>query len=259
MIIFQIAKNIFFLLLLLFILLISFVCYHVIFDKPTNAFYDYKEIYPELLRIHAHQPIITKEVNQVVLNEWIDWPETYLYDNNKLPETWKIIPLYGFGIWCDEHCEKMPTLTKFLKDLPGLRIAILSKLKPNTKLKPHEGWYVHSNNVLRCHYGLQLPVNKQSYIGIKNCYFGVNDAIEYHKLHDWIVFDDSKIHYAVNDSEEERIVIIIDLERPPSVPKGTSSVKSSDELLELVNEFKRRNLHTTQEVSKEYIDLFNAK
>lgn len=245
--------------LFIMILVFGIYFYSLIFNKPANTFYDHKKIFPELSTIYKDQPIIAEEVNKLVLNAWVDWPETYLYDNNKLPESWKIIPLYGFGIWCDEYCEKLPTLTKFLKDLPGLRIAILSKLKPNTRLSPHEGWGIHSNNVLRCHYGLQLPVNKQSYVGIKNSYFGINDAVEYHKLHDWIVFDDSKIHYAVNDSEEERIVLIVDLDRPPSVPKGTSSVKSTDELLGLVNEFKERNLKPKQDVSKEYIDLFNDK
>ena len=48
----------------------------------------------------------------------------------------------------------------------------------------------------------------------KNCNLVVEDnngkSKKYHKNNEWIIFDDSKMHYAVNESNEERIILIID-------------------------------------------------
>ncbi len=60
-------------------------------------------------------------------------------------------------------------------------------------------------------------------------------------LNDWIVFDDSKLHYAENKSDEERIVLIVDLERPSHIKKGRSNVEETSELMEIVKKMKILN------------------
>ena len=154
--------------------------------------------------------------------------------------SWKIIPFQGFNIWCESQCTLFPNLTQFLKSLPNLKVALLSKLEPNTTLVPHYGWGKHSNNILRCHYGIKLPLDKSlSYIGVKEDNNDV-DEIQYHIQEDWIVFDDSKLHYASNNSKnEDRVVLIIDLIRPDYIEKGKSTVENSAELLNIINEMSR--------------------
>jgi aspartyl/asparaginyl beta-hydroxylase (cupin superfamily) len=235
-----------FLLLAIITIIIVLVVFFVFetYVKTDKKFYSCKELYPELLQINNSE--IINELNyNVVSKEWIDWPESHLYKSDVVDGSWKIIPFYGFGIWCEAYCKKFPKLTEFLKKIPGIRIALLSKLNPKTTLIPHYGWGEHSNNVLRCHYGIKLPKNKiESYIGVSE-YENDKIEVEYHKLNDWIVFDDSKLHFATNDSEEELIVLIIDMKRPFYVKKGNSTVEETTELLELINEILKYNVNIT--------------
>jgi aspartyl/asparaginyl beta-hydroxylase (cupin superfamily) len=197
-----------------------------------NLFYKVNDTYPHLRSIHPLRPKIMKELQQSV--NWIDWPEKNLYANTG---TWKIFPLYAFGIWAQDNCNKLPILTKFVKKIPNLKTAIISKLSPKMKLTPHQGWGEHSNNVLRAHYGLIVPENA--------CYIGVSDKNrnekEYHKDDEWLVFDDSKMHMAENTSDQDRIVLILDIVRPEWVKKGESTIKNTKELNDIVNAFKAKN------------------
>lgn len=197
------------------------------------------EIYPELKNIKKYKNKIHIELNELLKNDlidWSDWPEKNLYNYKK--NTWKIMPFYYYGYWVKNNCKKMPILTNFLKSLKNIKIALLSVMSPKTTLKEHKGWCNHSNNVLRCHYGLKVPNN--CYINVKND----NDiigTIKPHRKNEWLIFDDSKLHYASNDSDYYRIVLIIDLDRPEFVPKGESEVGDTKELLEIIKYFKELN------------------
>jgi len=235
-------KNILFICLIGLGLWTLFYIVKTFYKKILNdKFYNYKDVNPSLENINANKVVILNEIHNNLSNvEWIDWPEKHLYDNDCVNGNWKIIPFYGFGIWCKKPCSKFPKLVDFLKSVPGLRIALISKLNPKTKLLPHCGWGNHSNNVLRCHYGIFLPKDKtQSYVSVSDD--GKKEEIQFHKLHDWIVFDDSKIHYAENKSDEERVVLIVDVERPSHIKKGLSVGEETDELLEVINKMKALN------------------
>ena len=227
--------------------------------KLNQPFYDYRLIYPQLGLIHNqnHKNIHT-EMKQLLDTHWMEWPEKELYNNNNLDGSWTIIPLYGFGIWCKQFMNVLPCLYDFLKKMKGLKVAVISKLKPFSKLNPHQGWGFHSNKVLRCHYGIVLPYKRtDSYICVMEDFDSVDKSIQYHKQNDWIVFDDSKVHYAVNDSNEERIVLIVDLERPTLVEKGNAQNNSTEELLQFVTELKNCNLGKDEKIPEEYIELCN--
>jgi aspartyl/asparaginyl beta-hydroxylase (cupin superfamily) len=111
---------------------------------------------------------------------------------------------------------------------------------PNTVLTPHKGWGNHSNYVLRCHYG--LIVSKEG-----GCTVSVNGQTRSHRNDEWIVFDDSLTHSARNDSDTDRIVLIVDILRPKHVQMGTSMVKDTQELIQVVKEFHRINQSITSQ------------
>jgi beta-hydroxylase len=229
-----------FIIILIILLVIVIYNYHSTI-LLNNKFYDYNIICPELKKIENFN-IIEEVKNNISQKEyWIDWPEINLYESKNIDGSWKIIPFYGFNTWCNRNCKKFPNITKFLKKIKNLKIASLSKIGPKTKLIPHYGYASYSNNILRCHYGLILPKNtNDSYISVQDNKFDKAE-IQSHKLYDWIIFDDSKLHYAVNNSNEERIVLIIDIERPINIKKGVSNSSDGKELLELVNEIKKLN------------------
>lgn len=214
------------------IILLSCILVYYLFIKQkgpmqkNNCFYEVSEVEPQLNLIHAKRDMILAEVNNIK-SPWHDWPERDLYE--KKDGEWKIFPFYAFGIWVPQNCQQCPTICQFLQNIPGLKLATLSKLSPGMRLTPHQGWGNHSNNVIRCHYGIDIP---------ENCYVGVESEKKYHHNDEWVVFDDSKTHYAVNDSNQARIVLIVDVDRPTTIRKGNSQVGDSRELIEIVNYFK---------------------
>jgi ornithine lipid ester-linked acyl 2-hydroxylase len=195
----------------------------------NQRFYDYKKVYPELKIFKDNRNKILEEVNKINNDEWKDWPEKNLYTEDM---SWKVFPFFGFGIWIDHNCNKCPEISKIIKNIPNLRTASLSKLDPGTKLTPHQGWASLSNNVLRCHYGIIVP---------DDCYIYVESETQQMLKNEIIVFDDSKTHSAGNFSNDERIVLILDIERPDFVEKGKSECKDTQELLSFVKSFKMMN------------------
>lgn len=241
--------------ILILILLIIFYFIYNINSKISNTnkiknkklldknFYELEESFPYLNNIYDKLEIYKNEINNLKNEKWIDWVEKELYKRETKDGDWKIIPFYGFDIWIDENCNKCPELHKFLKSIPNLKIAILSKMGPNTVLSEHKGWANHSNYVLRCHFGLEIP---------DDCFVSVGDyekgkpeiddniirEIKQYKQDKWIVFDDSKFHYTWNKSNQERIVLILDIERPSNIKKGKAVKGDTRELLELIKNFK---------------------
>lgn len=233
---YQYMQTIMFLILFAFLILcISY--FYFANSKLDKCFYNVNEVCQNLNNIDLKSNAILKEtINVMNKNMWNDWPEKHLYDGSG---KWKIFPFYAFGIWENENCNLCPTIHAFLKQIPNLRLATLSKLTPKMKLKPHMGWGSHSNHVIRCHYGLVVPNN--CYISVKNNDNESLEEIQYHKQFEWLLFDDSKIHYAENKSNEDRIVLIIDIERPNNIEIGKSQIGDTKELVEIINYFKQKN------------------
>lgn len=151
------------------ILILLMISYHQtkIKLKKNKLFYSINEIDNKLNLIDNIKNKILEETKQVYNNKiyWHDWLEKELYNESE-PNGWTIYPFFAFGI-VKENCKKCPIITKFIKSIPRLKLATLSKLKGGTKLNEHEGWASHSNYVIRCHYGLIIPKNL--------CYIYVRD------------------------------------------------------------------------------------
>lgn len=196
-----------------------------------NNFYKQDEIYPELTEISDSADILREELDKFS-GEWKDWPEKDLTQHNPVND-WKVIPLFAFGKW-SSHCDKFPQTVELLEKLrPKLRTAGFSRLGPGTKLKPHRGWAHLSNKVIRCHYGLHVPTIDNGSTG--NCYIECGGNRKQQLPDQWLIFDDSKVHSAANESTEVRIVLLLDMERPWWVVPGNSEVESSKELEEFID------------------------
>jgi len=200
----------------------------------NKCYYKVNEIQPKLNNINNYKNEILNEVTNLNKNDvnWFDWPEN-LYEKNK---TWKVFPLNVFGKWSHKNCSKCPNLTNFLQSIPNLKLAILSKMSGGTILTPHQGWANLSNYSLRCHYGLIIPP--------KCCVKVIENNLcetKFHKQFEWIIFDDSKEHSAENLSDKDRIILLLDIERPKNIQIGLSTVKDTKELKDIVNIFNETN------------------
>lgn len=199
-------------------------------------FYEWTSVFPELQRFLPHLDEIQREVEEST-TVWEDWPERYLYSEQA---SWKVIPFCATfpgndpsaTKWNQYFIDKFPLTHGLVKSIPNLRTAGFSKLGPHTSLHLHRGWAKLSNHVLRCHLPIQVP-NGDILCGVI-----CDNKVEFHKRGEWTVFDDSKQHKAFNHSDQERVVLLLDIARPTGVPLGTSTVEMSTELCTFLDSFR---------------------
>lgn len=184
-----------------------------------SRYYNPITTYPNLKKLSDNYDTILEELKQ---GDWYFWPEKHLW--NKPNDVWKVCPLYGFNIWHPKNTQLFPKTCELLKTIPNLRTAVFSHLGPGTRLTPHQGWSKLANKVLRCHMGMIIPKDGRS---------GVEVEGEFHpiKQREWIVFDDSKYHIGLNESKnEDRIVLLLDIDRPWWVREGKSQYHDMEKL-----------------------------
>lgn len=223
--------------LILFIILIIVIifsgkyCTKNYLGADRRFYDDPYQVFPSLQSLSDNFETIEKEY---LAGEYriYDWPEEYLYQKEK-GHDWKVVPLYGFGIWNKQYTHNFPETIKLLKQIPRLKTAIFSKLGPDTELTKHRGWASLANSVLRCHMGIIVPdpITKGR-SGVE-----VEDEFRQIKKGEWCVFDDSKTHIGINKSKENRVVLLLDIERPWWVKKGESTVENTPELKKFIDKF----------------------
>ncbi len=117
---------------------------------------------------------------------------------------WKTFFFHVFGHTFEENMDKCPGTAALLRRVPKMVMAFFSILEPGTILRPHRGIY---KGVLRFHLGVRIPSTK------KRC--GLSVAGEYRSWANGksFVFDDTFEHFAQNESDDYRVVLIVDFER----------------------------------------------
>jgi hypothetical protein len=191
------------------------------YPHKYECYFDIYKLYPELTIINKNHNIILEELNGIKDKDpklWHYWIENEL----------KVFPFYFFGKWASIAKRLCPQTFSILQKIPKLKTAAFSCLEPNKQIQPHKGWADLANYVLRCHYGLIVP---------ENCGCVCDNFVVYHKNRNWLVFDDSKMHSSFNYSTKNRIIFIIDMERPYNIPIGTSKVAYKTELMDFIKSF----------------------
>jgi aspartyl/asparaginyl beta-hydroxylase (cupin superfamily) len=119
---------------------------------------------------------------------------------------WDVMLLVERGRRNRELCDACPITMRIIEShrtvlgLAGL--AYFSRLAPHTRVAPHRG---PTNMRLRCHLGIKIPAG---------CGIVVGGSAGQWETGKCLVFDDSQLHHVWNDSDSERIVLIVDLWHP---------------------------------------------
>lgn len=120
-------------------------------------------------------------------------------------DSWKVFLLYGFGIPSVRNCARCPETSRLLRAVPGLRSAWFSILAPRYHIPVHRGI---TKTVLRAHLGLRIPDRAE------DCFMRVGDATVTWRPGQCVVFDDFYRHEVWNNTDQERVVLIFDFDRP---------------------------------------------
>jgi len=203
--------------------------------------HEYPGLLDELIRNIAS---VREEASRIP--QWTAWPERNHYGDEQsssdptVPASWTVFPLcYTFPAndlsrrkFVDKTCSFVPETTRLLRALgPALRTALFSRLNPRTRLNTHTGWSDLANHVLRVHIPLAVPGGDYS-AGL--CGTWVDGCVETHEAGRIVCFDDSKVHRAYNYTDEERVVLIVDLLRPSTLPPGHAVGGHTDALDEFI-------------------------
>jgi beta-hydroxylase len=118
---------------------------------------------------------------------------------------WDAFVLRHNGGWIDLNTERFPATTAVLRQLPDLRAALFSVLSPGSVIPPHRG---ANNGVLRLHLGVVVPGE----LGDSVLEVGTSTvAWEEGRA---FAFDDTYVHAARNGSAGERVVLMLEVDRP---------------------------------------------
>jgi len=118
---------------------------------------------------------------------------------------WKTFVLFGFGQRLEKNCKQAPVTAEILSRVPHIQTAWFSILAPGYHIPAHTGV---TKGILRAHLGLIIPSAREK------CRIRVGDQIKAWEAGKVIVLDDTYEHEVWNDTDEERVILLFDYDRP---------------------------------------------
>lgn len=135
-------------------------------------------------------------------------PRAFRAENEPIARdgAWDVFILYERGLRHDDRCRLFPSVTAIVEGTRTVRtlagLVYFSRLAPHTRVAPHAG---PTNMRVRAHLGIDVP---------PNCGIHVGETSRTWQEGRCIVFDDSFPHEVWNESDRDRIVLIVDLWHP---------------------------------------------
>jgi ornithine lipid ester-linked acyl 2-hydroxylase len=128
-------------------------------------------------------------------------------DQHKISKgkNWRTFILYGFGEKLEKNCKQAPYTAELLSKVPTLQTAWFSILSPGYHIPPHTGV---TKGIIRAHLGLMIPKDAEQ------CWIRVGDQRKVWRPGEIFVFDDTYEHEVYNNTDEERVILLFDFNRP---------------------------------------------
>lgn len=167
-----------------------------------------KAAFPFVSLLEEHHAEIRKELDQVLAARHSLPSFHHISPDQKRisrGDKWKAFVLCGFGERSERNCRQCPNTAALLEAIPGLQSAWFSIISPGYKIPRHRGV---TKGVLRVHLALKVPRERE------RCYMIVDAETVSWEEGRCIVFDDTRHHEVCNDTDEERVVLLVDFDRP---------------------------------------------
>ena len=119
-------------------------------------------------------------------------------------DKWRTFFLWGYGYPIDDNLARCPRTRDIVARIPGLNSAFFSILAPGTHIPEHRGV---TKGLITCHLGLIVPREG-------NLRMRVDDRVVRWAEGETLVFDDTYPHEVWNDTDETRVVLLVQFERP---------------------------------------------
>jgi beta-hydroxylase len=123
-------------------------------------------------------------------------------------DKWRSFFLIGYGARIEENIARCPRTAAVLAQVPGLNSGFFSILRPGTHIPAHRGV---TKGLITCHLGLQVPSDGSVRMNVGPDTVGWAEG-------ETLVFDDTYEHEVWNDTDNTRIVLLVQFERPLRQP-----------------------------------------
>lgn len=117
---------------------------------------------------------------------------------------WKRFYLKWYEDGHPSAAELCPRTTALVRGLDSVKAAMFTELPPGSRLVRHRDPYAGS---LRYHLGLSTPNSEACFIDVDGQRYSWRDGQS-------VIFDETYIHWAQNNSGSDRIILFCDIERP---------------------------------------------
>jgi beta-hydroxylase len=122
---------------------------------------------------------------------------------------WRMFMLRYYGRSITANAARCPRTEALLARVPGLLSANFSVLRPGARITAHHGIF---GGLLRYHLGLRVPARAEG------CGIRVAGETRHWREGGSLLFDDTRLHEAWNDTDEDRVVLLLDVVRPLPIP-----------------------------------------
>ena len=174
---------------------------------PDSPFIDSAH-FPFLAEFEEKSDIITQEVRGILQHrESIPGFEEVSPDQYRIAvaKQWKTFVLYGFGEPLSKNVKSAPVTSELLSRIPNIQTAWFSILAPGYHIPAHKGV---TKGIVRAHLGLIIPQEREK------CRIRVDQEIQAWQAGKVIVLDDTYEHEVWNETDEERVILLFDFDRP---------------------------------------------
>lgn len=173
---------------------------------PSSAWID-RSRFPELDALRDHYTEIRDEALALNAPQTVDEQLARNFDlgfNSFFKTGWRRFYLSWYGKAVPSAAARCPRTVELLRAIPSVRGAMFAILPPGAFLNPHRDPFAGS---LRYHLGLVTPNSPDCSITVDGQNYFWRDGED-------VMFDETFIHHARNDTQTERIILFCDVERP---------------------------------------------
>jgi ornithine lipid ester-linked acyl 2-hydroxylase len=165
-------------------------------------------LFPWIAGLEARSTEIRAEIDALLALEAAIPPLAEISPDHRRiapPDKWKSFFLYGYGFAKPENIARCPKTAAAVKDIPGLNSAFFSILAPGAHIPRHRGV---TKAILTAHLGLIVPARREA------CRMQVDEERLNWQAGKALVFDDTYFHEVWNDTDEQRVILLIQFRRP---------------------------------------------
>lgn len=181
-------------------------CLFYLFAKDRNQIFIDSQNFPELDIIRENWEMIRDEA--INLNESAQIKASADLDdlgfNSFFRTGWKRFYLKWYGANLKSAENLCPKTLGLISGIPSIKGAMFTMLPPGSRLGKHRDPYAGS---LRYHLGLVTPNSNDCYISVDDQKYSWRDG-------EAVMFDETYIHYAENNTDKNRIILFLDIKRP---------------------------------------------